>query len=612
MPVIDSTTRKMRHDYTIEELYVKAREIRVVCMRALAAAGTLCPERLVSHIDMATLLYFKYLRHDPAYPGWEDRDRIYWSLGFPELTIRIVLAMAGYLSIEEALASAEGTTVNGMELMARSYGSTLGIAAGDAFRAGIDGKGYQVFSLMGEADQRDGGLWEAAHFAAANQLANLVGIVFRSEYMNGEKALKGHKVELLADKYASFGWHVILAQGNNLQELIEALSSIKTDDIYPTVIIAGTPAGGSDFSREAEQARDQGKGALNSTSGRGGDFHRYPSRQLKYCWNGTGMMKVTIEDPSHGIEAAVGGLDRSRDIVMLTTEMDLPVLNDTPCRDSVDGKIIHVKFGMTVENMCAVAAGLAKAGKFPFISLLGKKGTGSCWEQIRTNICRNNLNVKIIDLSEVGREDMSLLYFVPEIRLEVPCDALEMEKALRAVSEQQGPALVRGSSHAVPIVSTSESCFRTGVANVIRYRKQEKKFAQAFEIMEGWGYTSEDEDICIIAIGSMVGESMRAAYVLKEEYGIDARIVNPHTLKPIDENTILRAAAEVAYLLTVEDHYIGGFGNIIAGILTAADTRKTPFVLRMAGIEEGGKREDITAEYIIKKALDLIEVKQQR
>ena len=120
-----------------------------------------------------------------------------------------------------------------------------------------------------------------------------------------------------------------------------------------------------------------------------------------------------------------------------------------------------------------------------------------------------------------------------------------------------------------------------GKANVIRFREEKEAFVDAFESKLASNYQSEKEDVCIIACGPMVAEAMRAAYILKEEYNLESRILNIHTLKPIDKKAIIKAAEETNIILSIEEHQVGGFGNIIAGVIAAGKKYNAPLLLDM-------------------------------
>jgi transketolase len=291
--------------------------------------------------------------------------------------------------------------------------------------------------------------------------------------------------------------------------------------------------------------------------------------------------------------------------------------------------------GIAEQNMMGVAAGLAREGFIPVTGTYGVFASGRCWDQIRTTICYSNLNVKIagahggISVGPDGAthqslEELSLTAILPNMRVAVPCDSVETQKAtLHCLLKIDGPCYLRFAREATPIVTTPATPFEFGVANVIRFRGVQPKFLDAFETVLSTAYENEREDLAIIACGPMVPEAMRAAWILKEEYGLETRIVNVHTVKPLDEAALVRAAAETGVVLTAEEHQAGGFGNIVAGgILRRREDFRRALLLDMVGVADrfgvSGKPWELvqafglTGEHLAERALKLRQRKGER
>jgi transketolase len=205
------------------------------------------------------------------------------------------------------------------------------------------------------------------------------------------------------------------------------------------------------------------------------------------------------------------------------------------------------------------------------------------------------------------------------MHLTVPCDSIETEKSTKAVTHIKGPAVIRYAREATPIITTKGTPYQFGLANIIRFREEKENFVDAFEIKLASNYKSEKEDVCIIACGPMVAEAMRAAYILKEEYNLETRILNIHTLKPIDKKAILKAVEDTNIIITIEEHQVGGFGNIISGVIAQNKKYSTPLLMDMIGVEdrfgESGapweltKVFGLTGEHIAQRAKELYDKK---
>lgn len=213
-------------------------------------------------------------------------------------------------------------------------------------------------------------------------------------------------------------------------------------------------------------------------------------------------------------------------------------------------------FGPAEQNIVGVAAGLAAAGKVPFVSTFSVFGTGRPYDQLRVLVSQASLNVKLVcthagiltgedGMSAHAIEDLSLMCALPSFTVITPADAPETEQAVRAIASTQGPVYVRLPRAATQIVHDNSYQFEIGAADVMR----------------------SGGDVTIVATGSLVAPALDAADNLAGQ-GIDARVVNLHTLAPADEAAITAAAQETGAIVTAEEHYVhGGLGSVVAGIV---------------------------------------------
>jgi len=228
-----------------------------------------------------------------------------------------------------------------------------------------------------------------------------------------------------------------------------------------------------------------------------------------------------------------------------------------------------IEVGVAEQNMAGVASGMAAMGKIPFMASYAIFSPGRNWEHIRTTICYNNANVKIVG-SHAGLnvgpdggshqmlEDIVLTRVLPNMIVVAPCDALEAEKATRAIAEHVGPVYLRLARDKSPIVTTLESEFEIGRAEVL--------------------IEPEEAEAVIIACGLMVYRALMAARKLERE-GIKVSVVNNHTIKPLDENTILAMTKKAGAVVTCEEHQMaGGLGSAIAELLVKVNPVPMEFV----------------------------------
>ncbi len=245
--------------------------------------------------------------------------------------------------------------------------------------------------------------------------------------------------------------------------------------------------------------------------------------------------------------------------------------------------------GIAEQNMATVATGLALTGFVPFYTTYGVFATGRCWEQIRTTICYNDANVKIgvahggVSVGPDGAthqalEDVAILRTLPRMKVVVPCDAIETHKATVAVGQIAGPAAVRFGRAAVPVLTKDETPFVFG---------------------KGYIFREDGTDVAIIANGPMVWMGLEAMKNLRAQ-GIKARLINLHTVKPIDKDIIIKAAQDCNAIVTAEEHQImGGMGSAVAEVLA----ENNPTNMRFVGIQDrfgdSGKPKELWAEFNI-------------
>lgn len=262
----------------------------------------------------------------------------------------------------------------------------------------------------------------------------------------------------------------------------------------------------------------------------------------------------------------------------------------------------HFNCGIAESNMMAVAAGAAAAGLKPFASTFAMFAAGRAFEQIRNSIGYPHLNVKIgathggISVGEDGAshqccEDFALMRSIPGMTVICPSDDVEARAAVKAAYEHEGPVYLRFGRLAVPVFHQEEGFhFEIGKGEVLR----------------------DGTDVAIIATGLMVNEAVEAAKVLAEQ-GINARVINLATIKPLDEELVLKAARECGKVITCEEHsVIGGLGEAVCGLLS----EKCPTPVCRVGVNdvfgESGpaaellKKYGLSAEHIVEVAHDFL------
>ncbi len=250
----------------------------------------------------------------------------------------------------------------------------------------------------------------------------------------------------------------------------------------------------------------------------------------------------------------------------------------------------HIDCGIAESNMMGIAAGLATTGKVPFASTFAMFAAGRAFEQVRNSIGYPHLNVKIgathagISVGEDGashqcNEDIALMRTIPGMTIVVPADDIEAREAVRAAYETDGPFYLRFGRLAVPVINDRPDYhFELGKGSIVR----------------------EGTDLALIACGLELGEALQAAARLEED-GISARVINMHTIKPLDRALLIRSAADCGRVVTVEEHsIIGGLGSAVAETLA----EEYPAKLLRIGIRDRFGESGPAVELLHKYQLD--------
>ncbi|MBQ3583341.1 MAG: transketolase family protein [Lachnospiraceae bacterium] len=250
----------------------------------------------------------------------------------------------------------------------------------------------------------------------------------------------------------------------------------------------------------------------------------------------------------------------------------------------------HIDCGIAESNMMGVAAGLAATGKVPFASSFAMFSAGRAFEQVRNSIGYPHLNVKIgathagISVGEDGathqcNEDIALMRTIPGMVIINPADYVEAKAAVKAAYEFEGPCYLRFGRLAVPVINDNEDYkFEIGKAVTLR----------------------EGKDVTIIATGLTVSTSLEAAELLAKD-GIEAKVINMHTIKPLDEEAVIEAAKQTGKVVTVEEHsVIGGLGSAVCDVLS----ENYPVKVKKIGVNDRFGESGPAVELVKKYGLD--------
>ncbi len=670
MPIVNSVSKAVVREFSLEELEQAARLMRGYDLVALCAAGSGHSGGTLSMMEIVAALYLKVANHDPNNPDWKDRDRIIWSGGHKAPALYLGLGFAGYFPIEDIVTLRKlyspfqghphRLKLPGVEVSSGSLGQGLSIAVGMALAGKLDGGKHSVFCIMGDGEQQEGNIWEAVMEASHFKLDNLVAIIDRNRLQIDGWVKDVMNVEPLDERYRSFGWEVIEIDGHDVTQVVDGLQKAKKIPVSgkPTVIIANTIKGkGVSFMENIagwhgkapsydEMVKALEELGLKQTIAYdallkiANEYQqevevklaaKTPTFSRDYWWNKPTQMKVKMEPTRKGFGQSLQNNGDDERVVCLGLDISGSITISDFYSGKPERKNRWISMGIAEQSATAAAAGLAREGKLPVFGTYGTFAAARNLDQIRVSICYGNFNVLIagahggVSVGPDGAthqalEDLFAMCGLPNMSVVVPCDAIETRKATDYLLLQHvGPKYIRFAREATPIVTRENTPFVFGVANVSRLRREAPEMIDAFETTLAPNYENEHEDLSIIACGPMVPEAMRAAWILKREFGYEIRVINMHTMKPIDENVIVRAAKDTGVVLTAEEHQIGALAWRVSGVITESpELLGTPVITGAIGVKDrfgdsGApweliKEFEVSAEHIAQKAVELIAI----
>ena len=674
MPLVNAFSNAVVREFSIEELEQAARLMRGYDLVALCAAGSGHAGGTLSILDIVAALYLKIANHDPNHPDWPHRDRIVWSAGHKAPALYLGLAFAGYFPIEDIVTLRKLNSpfqghphrlkLPGVEVSSGSLGQGLSIAVGMAIAGKLDHDEYTVFCIMGDGEQQEGNIWEAAMEASHYKLDNLVGIIDRNRLQIDGWVKDVMNVEPLAERYRSFGWEIIETDGHDMQQVVTALQKAKSAPVLgkPTIILANTVKGkGVSFMEnvagwhgktpsydEMVEGLD-GLGLKNAIAydallDKAKEYQaeveatlaaKLPGFPRDYWWNRGTEMRVKMEPTRKGFGLSLKNNGGDERVVCLGLDISGSITISDFYAVNPERKERWINMGIAEQSATAAAVGLARDGKLPVLGTYATFAAARNLDQIRVSICYGNFNVLIagahggVSVGPDGAthqalEDLFAMCGLPNMSVVVPCDAVETRKATDyLLLEHVGPKYIRFAREATPIVTREETPFVFGVANVSRLRREMPEMIDAFETVLAPDYRNECEDLSIIACGPMVAEAMRAAWILKCEFGCETRVINMHTMKPMDEAAVVRAARETGVIVTAEEHQIGALAWRVSGVITQSpELFGVPVITGAIGVKdrfgESGapweliKEFEVSAEHIVQKAAELLRITRAR
>ncbi|MCL2761156.1 MAG: transketolase [Desulfuromonadales bacterium] len=595
-----------KSEATYDKLKETARELRVDIIKMLHASGSGHTGGSLSAIDIITVLYFYKMRHNPSNPKWPERDRFILSKGHAAPALYVALAETGYFPKEDLMTlrqlgshlqghpDSKGTP--GVEVCTGSLGQGLSMANGIALGLRLAESDSRVYALLGDGELQEGQVWEAAMAGGHYKLDNLCIFIDSNGLQIDGEVSKIINVEPIKEKFLAFGWNVLEIDGNNVEEIIGALDKAETIKGKPTAVVAHTVKGkGVSFF--------ENKASYHGVTPSDEEFPRALECLGEVCE----FKKPVVAETSNVSKPATNNMVATRDaygeaLAELGSENESVVVLDADLSGSTKTAVFGKKFpdrffnmGIAEANMIGTAAGFAADGKIPFASTFAIFATGRAWEQVRQSVAYPKANVKVVAThsgvtvgedggSHQSVEDIAIMRAVPNMTVIVPADGTETKKAIKAVAAYNGPVYVRLGRSKVPTIFGDDYSFAIGKGVQLR----------------------DGNSLTFVTTGLMTAHALTAADML-EKKGISARVVHIATVKPLDNELIIRAAKETGAIITAEEHsVIGGLGGAVAELLA----EHCPVPLKRVGIYDrfglSGKSEELL-KYFKLMPEDLVE-----
>ncbi len=586
--------------------------IRYFILVSTTRAGSGHPTSSLSAVELLSTLFFGgFFRFRADEPEYHNNDRLIFSKGHASPLMYGLWAATGMVSEEELLtlrklgSRLEGHPTPGFpysEAATGSLGQGLSIGLGMALNAKyIDILPYNTFVLLGDSEMTEGSQWEGLQIAAHYKLDNLIGIIDVNGLGQRGKTLYGKNTDEYKKRVASFGWETIVIDGHNIDEIISAYNRSLEIKGKPAMIIAGTSKGkGVRFLEDKEGwhgkalSEEQKDEALMELGEIDTDIRGKLAvpEILDRAGNTSKPEMIPISTGKIATRKAYGNtlvniFSRFPDIVVLDAEV-----SNSTYSEIFKNKIPERFFEMFIaeQNMVGTALGLALRGKIPFISTFAAFFTRA-FDQIRMSQYSRS-NIKFVGshagvsigedgASQMGLEDIAMFRSLLDCVVFYPSDGFSTSKLVEIAALHRGNVYIRTTRMDTPVIYGGEEDFSIGGSKVLK--------------------ESSDDIVTICAAGVTLFEALEAYTELKKD-NISARIIDLYSIKPIDKDTLNRAAAETGTIITVEDHFAeGGLGEAVKSSIDQKCRVKILAVRKMP--KSGRPGELLEYEEISKKAI---------
>ncbi|HZP89128.1 MAG TPA: transketolase [Burkholderiales bacterium] len=584
-------------------LATMARKLRRDVIRMTTAAGSGHPTSCMSAAEIVSALFFSEMRWDPRDPHARDVDLFVLSKGHAAPLLWAALYEAGaihedLLRLRRIDSTLEGhpTPLNPWVRVATgSLGQGLSAANGMALANRLDGIEARVYCLLGDGECAEGSVWEAAQFAALNHLSSVIAIVDENGLGQSGPTPYDHDSSVFAERFRAFGWKAIEIDGHDLTQVLSALHAAHAEG--PTAIIARTV---------------KGKGVSFLEGKDGWHGKALDEREMQRALAELGPADIQIAVPPRHVPSIMPASSPPTNEPQPRYELGNKVATreafgsalaylgeSTPDLVVLDGDVKNsthteafakaypqrfFESYIAEQNMVGTALGLAACGKIPVVAtfacflsraydFIRMAGHSSPRHLI---FCGSHAGISVGEdgPSQMGLEDLAMFRAVHGSSVFYPCDAVSADRLTVLAVQTPGIVYLRTTRPKTAVIYGENEVFRVGGSKVLR--------------------RSDTDEATIVAAGITVYEALEAADALARK-GVRARVIDAYSVKPLDVETLLRAAHETRHLVVVEDHWMeGGLGEAVAAaVASQAEIRH----LAIAREPRSGTKDELLERY---------------
>ena len=553
-----------------------ANQLRGDSIRTSSKAGSGHPSTALSAADVMTVLMTKYLRYDPNNPENPNNDHLIFSKGHASSLLYAMYRAAGWITDEEMMTYRElGSRMQGhptpelpwVDVATGSLGQGLPIGVGVAIAGKyLDKLDYRVWVLCGDSEFAEGSIWEGLDKASVYKLDNLIAVLDMNRLGQRGETEYGWNSDVYAARARAFGWHAIEIDGHDFADIDRALQEAQDHTGSPVLIIARTMKGkGVSFMEDklGWHGKAIGKHELEASLKElgGKTDHTFEVNEPPSGTPAAIEVSGTLDLPVYKVGDKVATRQAYGDALKAlgAARPDI-VVTDAEVSNSTMAEVFKFAFPdrffemwIAEQQMVATAVGLSVRGYTPFASTFGAF-MSRAYDFIRMasisrasiRLCGSHAGVSIGEdgPSQMALEDLAMMRAIHDSTVLYPSDPNQTAQLVAAMADQQGVSYIRTTREKTPVLYESTEQFRIGGCKVVR--------------------ESGDDRVTVIGAGITLHEAVKAADELAGE-GINIRVVDLYSVKPVDYDTVHAAvAATGGRVVVVEDHWgEGGLGSAI-------------------------------------------------